>query len=199
MNKEPTRSPLAHLPGILAAVAALVAAVSTLYVNMHNGSATPSAEASAQVAAPPATTPAPAGAAAPDVKEAAPAPMQLRLDRVLVENDGSLGTTDWTFEVSAAGEPRFTLPLRSLSDKPGENLVHPPQPAQATSELSLPTNTQLRIEVKGWKRGFLAGSKAEVAGSGWISARDGKASVHVAGAKPASPAFTAYFVLVPGS
>jgi hypothetical protein len=194
-NESPPNSKLSHLPGILAASAALIAAVSTLYVNLHGSSAPPAATAPvAQTAAP-----APEAKAPSKPVEAAPqpVPMQLRLDRVQVENDGSVGTTDWTFEVSAAGEPRFTLSLPSLSDKPGDNLVHPPEPAQAMAELSLAPGQQLRIEVKGWKRGFLAGSGAGIAGSGWISTSNGKASIHVAGDKPKSPAFTLYFVVAP--
>jgi hypothetical protein len=193
MNNEPTsQSHLRHLPGILVAATALIAAVSTLYVNLRGGSA--SAEHRQAPAAPQAAPapPKPAAGAPPQ-----PVPMQLRLDRVQVENDGSMGTTDWTFEISAAGEPRFTLPLRSLSDKPGENLVHPPDPAQALAVMALAPNEQLRVEVKGWKRGFLPGSNAEIAGSGWIGAKEGKASIHVAGDKPKGPAFTLYFVVAP--
>jgi hypothetical protein len=195
MNNEPTsQSHLRHLPGILVAATALIAAVSTLYVNLRGGS-TPAEHPQVVAAAPQV---APASAAKPAVEAPPqPVPMQLRLDRVQVENDGSMGTTDWTFEVSAAGEPRFTLSLRSLSDKPGENLVHPPEPAQAMSEMALAPDEQLRVEVKGWKRGFLPGSSAEITGSGWIGAKEGKASVHVAGSKAKGPAFTLYFVMAP--
>jgi hypothetical protein len=194
MNNEPTsQSHLRHLPGILVAATALIAAVSTLYVNLRGGSASAEHRQAAPVA--PQAAPAPPKPAVEAPPQ--PVPMQLRLDRVQVENDGSMGTTDWTFEISAAGEPRFTLPLRSLSDKPGENLVHPPEPAQAMAEIALAPNEQLRVEVKGWKRGFLPGSNAEIAGSGWIGAKEGKASIHVAGDKPKGPAFTLYFVVAP--
>jgi len=195
MNSEPTsQSHLRHLPGILVAATALIAAISTLYVNLRGGSAP--AEHRPTVAAAPQV--APASARTPVVEAPPqPVPMQLRLDRVQVENDGSLGTTDWTFEISAAGEPRFTLGLRSLSDKPGENLVHPTEPSQAMAEMALAPNEQLRVEVKGWKRGFLPGSSAEIAGSGWIGAKEGKASIHVASDKPKGPAFTLYFVMAP--
>lgn len=198
MNNEPTgQSHLRHLPGILVAATALIAAVSTLYVNLRASSAPvehrrPAVAAATRAA--PASAPKPAAEALPQ-----PVPMLLRLDRVQVENDGSVGTTDWTFEIGAAGEPRFTLALPSLSDRPGENLVHPPEAAQATAELALAPNEQLRIEVKGWKHGFLPGSTAEITGSAWISAKEGKASVHVAGDKPKGPAFTLYFVVAPKS
>jgi hypothetical protein len=197
MNDEPTGpSHLRHLPGILVAATALIAAVSTLYVNLRGSSEI--SEHRTAVAAPaqplPASVPKSAAESLPR-----PAPMQLRLDRVQVENDGSVGTTDWTFEISAAGEPRFTQALPSLSDKPGENLVHPPEAAQAMAELALASNEQLRIEVKGWKHGFLPGSTAEITGSAWIGAKEGKASVHVAGDKPKGPAFTLYFLLAPKS
>ena len=194
MGNEPQKhSPLSHLPGILAAGAALIAAVSTLYVNMR-GADTP-AQA---VAVPPAVAPAgPASIAAPAAPAAEPRPMLLRLDRVQVENDGSLGTTDWTFEVSAAGEPRFTVTMPALNDRPGHNLARPPESEQAVAELVLAPDQQMQVVVKGWKQGFLAGSEAEVAGSAWISGKGGGPSLHVAGDKPKAPAFTLYFTLAP--
>ena len=192
MANEPSKSRLSHLPGILAAAAALIAAVSTLYVNMRN----PSAEAPpAQVQSSP---PAAAASVAPAPAEAAPEPraMLLRLDRIQVENDGSMGTTDWTFEVSAAGEPRFTLAMRALNDKPGHNLARPADPEQAATELLLAPDQQLQVTVKGWKEGLLAGG-AEVGGSAWVSGKAGNTSIRVASGQPKSPAFTLYFSIAP--
>jgi hypothetical protein len=192
-NEPPKHSKLSHLPGILAAAAALIAAVSTLYVNMRGSSAAPEAATRAQVSAPavPAKATAVAAKVAPEPKA-----VLLRLDRVQVENDGSMGTTDWTFEVSAAGEPRFTLPMRALNDKPGHNLVRPSDPAQASTELMLAPDEQLQVGVKGWKEGLLSGG-AEVSGTAWISGKTGSASIHVGADAKKSPAFTLYFVVAP--
>jgi hypothetical protein len=194
MGNEPSpNSRLRHLPGILAATAALIAALSTLYVNLR-GTSPPVQSPEHAAIAPPAAPSSVAPAALVD----GPAPEVLvRLDRVLVENDGSLGATDWTFEVSAAGEPRFTLPMRDLNDKPGHNLARPSDPSQAQAELMLAPDQQLQLQVKGWKKGFLVGSGAEISGSAWISGKPGNASIHVAGDKPKSPAFTLYFVVAP--
>jgi hypothetical protein len=196
MNNEPPKhSKLSHLPGILAAAAALIAAVSTLYVNMRSSSSTPEPATAASVATPldPATA-ATVAAATPAAPE--PRALLLRLDRVQVENDGSMGTTDWTFEVSAAGEPRFTLPMRALNDKPGHNLARPADPAQAVAELMLAPDQQLQVGVKGWKEGLLSGG-AEVSGTAWVSGKPGNTSIHVASDAPKSPAFTLYFTVAP--
>ena len=122
--------------------------------------------------------------------------MLLRLDRIQVENDGSMGATDWTFEVSAAGEPRFTLPMRALNDKPGHNLARPSDAEQAVAELLLAPDQQLQVGVKGWKEGLLSGG-AEVSGSAWISGKGGNTSLRVAGAEPERAAFTLYFTVAP--
>jgi hypothetical protein len=192
-NEPPKHSKLSHLPGILAAAAALIAAVSTLYVNMRGSSAAPEAATRAQVSAP--AVPAKATAV---VAKVAPEPkaLLLRLDRVQVENDGSMGTTDWTFEVSAAGEPRFTLPMPALNDKPGHNLARPSDPAQAVAELMLAPDQQLQVGVKGWKEGLLSGG-AEVTGAAWVSGKAGSTSIHVGSDAPKSPAFTLYFTVAP--
>jgi hypothetical protein len=197
MNHEPPKhSRLSQVPAILAGSAALIAAVSTLYVNLR-GSPAP-AEASATVSAPALPVEAPAPASPPAVEAAPKAKlMVVKLDRLQVENDGSVGSTDWTFEVSADGEPRFTLPMRGLTDKPGENLVRPPDPAQASTEVLFAPAKQVEIVVKGWKRGFLPGTGAEISGSTKVNWNFDKTTVHVAGDKPKGPAFTMYFTLAP--
>ena len=193
MNHEPPKnSRLSHLPGILAASAALIAAVSTLYVNLRPAPTDAAAPTQAAVPAAAKRKAAVAPAVAPEPKA-----VLLRLERVQVENDGSMGTTDWTFEVSAAGEPRFTLPMRSLSDKPGHNLARPADPGQAVAELLLAPDQQLQVAVKGWKEGFLPGSGAEVGGAAWVSGKPGTASIHVSADRPKSPAFTLYFTVEP--
>ena len=190
-NEPPKHSKLSHLPGILAGAAALIAAASTLYVNMRSPSSTPEPAPLAQVAAPAAPATVVAAQAAPE-----PRSMLLQLDRVQVENDGSMGTTDWTFEVSAAGEPRFTLPMPALNDKPGHNLARPSDPAQAVAELVLAPDQQLQVGVKGWKEGLLSGG-AEVSGSAWVTGKAGNTSIHVTSEAPKSPAFTLYFTIAP--
>jgi hypothetical protein len=197
MNQEqPRHSKAAQLTGVMAAAAALIAAMSTLYVNVRNQAAPAATPEPAVTAAP---APSASVAAAPAAVAAEPVTLVLRLDRVQVENDGSMGTTDWNFEISAAGEPRFTLPMRALNDKPGHNLVRPPDPDQAATELKLAPDQQLKLDVRGWREGLLGNSGAEVGGSGWISGKADKATIRLGGEAAKSPAFTLYFTLAPKS
>src|SRR5687767_120949 len=104
MSNEPKNSRVAHVPAILAGSAALIAAVSTLYVNLRGDapSSPPPAAVVQPVAAPveaaAASVPAPPAPLAPQV-------MTVRLDRVQVERDGSVGSTDWSFQVNANDKP----------------------------------------------------------------------------------------------
>jgi len=116
MNPEqPKHSKLGQLTGVIAASAALIAAVSTAYVNLRSQPAPASAPESAAAA-----VPGSAASASPAAVAAAPQPVALvlRLDRVQVENDGSMGTTDWNFEIRAAREPPFTPPVPPPGRKP---------------------------------------------------------------------------------
>jgi hypothetical protein len=197
-NEPPKHSRLSHVPAILAGSAALVAAVSTLYVNLR-GSSPAQAEAAATISAP-AMPPAgaPASASTPPVEHAPKAKLMLvKLDRLQVENDGSVGSTDWTFEVDVDGEPRFTLAMPSLTDKPGKNLVRPTDPGQASTEVLFLPAKQVEISVKAWKRGFLPGTDAEISGATKVNWNFDKTAVHLVGDKPKSPAFTLYFTLAP--
>jgi len=195
-NEPPNHSRLSHVPAILAGSAALIAAVSTLYVNLRGAPAP--VEVPATVSPPAAPVDAAAPAAVPPVDEAPKARvLVVSLDRVQVENDGSAGSTDWTFEVDADGEPRFTLAMPSLTDKPGKNLVRPDDDAHASAEVLFLPAKQVEIAVKGWKRGFLPGTGAEISGSTKVNWNFDKTTVHVAGDKPKSPAFTLYFTLTP--
>lgn len=185
------KSWLSHLPGILGGSAALLAAVTTVYVNMHGGrnNVTVSMPAPAQAA------PAPVAAAtAATNSKLAGDRVDLRLDRLLVRNDGSLGTTDWTFEVDVDGAPQFTLPMKALSDREGENLVKPASADQANADLEVPDNRNLPVVVKGWKRAWLAGrSLPDIQGSGWLSRGVTSVVVNAKSDKPKGPEFVMYF------
>jgi hypothetical protein len=200
MSNEP-KSRLSHVPAILAGSAAFIAAVSTLYVNLRDnkaGAEAPVAAASAESV--PAAMPAPAAAASAARAAAVsdePRPMLLRLERVQVDNDGSVGTTDWNFQVSVDGKPFYSVPMPSLSDVPGENLARPADAQAASVELALPTGKVAQLEVNGWKKGWLPGSRAEVSGSTPLGAGLREASVSVRTDKPKGPAFVLYFSLSP--
>lgn len=191
-NDQQKPSRVSHLPGILMGSAALIAAASTLYVNLRGDRAAPEArpavvapvEASAQVLA----------AAAPaTATPAGPRTLRLRLDRVQVDNDGSVGSTDWSFQVYADEQPLFTVPMPALSDKPGENLVRPADADQASAEVELPRDHNPKIMVKGWKKRLLPGTPAEVSGSAFLALGLNKTVVSLKTDQAKGPAFVMYF------
>jgi hypothetical protein len=192
-EQKPSR--IAHVPAILAGSAALIAALSTLYVNLRGDAhPAPAPEVRAQPVPAVAATASAAPVAAVPV---APQAQLLRLDRVQVDNDGSLGSTDWSFQVSVDGEPLFSLPMPGLSDEPGENLARPADPQAASAELKLPADKSVVLSVDGWKKGWLPGSKAEVTGKAWVASGFDKVSVTLQTDKPKGPRFVLYFSAAP--
>lgn len=190
MTNEQKPSRTAHVPGILMGTAALIAALSTLYVNLRGDSAS----------APTVEAPAPAIVATPDAvastAPAAPRKMRWRLDRVQVDDDGSMGSTDWTFQVSVDGEPRVSVAMPALSDKPGENLVRPADGQETSIDVELAGAQSVALAVNGWKKGGLGGS-GEVSGQQWLTSGLTKATVTLAGEKPKGPRFVLYFSATP--
>jgi hypothetical protein len=191
MNNEHKPSRISHVPAILAGSAALVAALSTLYVNLRGEPPAPEAPVVAVVA--PTVAPAPPEAAPAPTPPTGPRTLNLRLDRVQVDNDGSVGTTDWTFQVSADEQPLFTVPMPSLNDKPGHNLAKPADAAQAAADVEVPSGKSVSIKVSGWKKRLLPGTPAELSGSDWMTLGLGKTVVTLEGAKPGGPKFVLYF------
>lgn len=186
------KSWMAHLPGIMGGSAALIAALTTVYVNLR--SAPHENAGAAPVAA--AQTPANASAAAPASALARPqsTKMVLRLDRIRTENDGSLGTTDWVFEVDANGNPLYSLPVKSLDDSEGKNLRMIPASASVSSVLEVSNATATAVSVKGWKHGLLgAGGAPDVTGEGWLSSGIDTVTVAAKSAKPDRAGFVFYF------
>jgi hypothetical protein len=190
MTNEQKPSRTAHVPGILMGTAALIAALSTLYVNLRNEPAPVAAE----------VAPAPPVPATPDPASAAPAAarvVRVRLDRVQVDDDGSVGSTDWTFQASIDGEPRFSVAMPSLSDKPGENLARPADGQESSVDVELAGAKSVALTVNGWKKGLLGGARGEVSGSAWLASGVTKATVTVASDKPKGPRFVLYFTVAP--
>lgn len=200
-NHEHKPSRVAHVPAILAGSAALIAAVSTLYVNLR-GDAQPAPEpavveqtAPAAVATPDAAAPvaAPAAPAVPQV-------MTVRLDRVQVERDGSVGSTDWSFQVNANDKPLFAVAMPALDDTPGENLARPSESEEASAEVELPPGKNVEISVSGWKKkGWLPGARAEVSGKAWLATGINGTVVTLTTDKPKGPQFVLYFSVSPST
>lgn len=131
------RKPVLHLlPAILTGAAALVAALTTLYVNVQRDRA---ARAPVQAAhAPPAVAAVPVAASR----------VRLRIDRIAVLHDGSIGTTDWRFAVTADGQPVFVFTQDDLDDSGGRNVA---LPEGADGVVTLPADGGLQIGIQGWR------------------------------------------------
>jgi len=180
----------AHLPGILAGSAALIAALSTIYVNLRNTSHDSSNNgpaASTTLVAAPTSTPASSPIKTSEVA--------LRLQRIRVDNDGSFGTTDWTFEVDADGTPLYSLPVKSLDDREGRNLRMIPVDAPASGLVDVSDAKAVAVSVRGWKHGLIIGGVGapDVTGEGWLASGVDKVTVAVKSAEAGRGAFVFYF------
>lgn len=181
----------------MAGAAALIAAVTTMYVNLRADSGPATANSPAAITAP-------SVAAAPDASISpltpeGPRKLDLQLDRVQVDDDGSMGNTDWSFQVSVDGDALFLVPMPSLSDKPGENLARPTDRALAAAPVELQAGKTVALTVNGWQKGWRPGSRSEVSGQAWMSANAERVSVKLKGDKPKGPQFVLYFTASPSS
>jgi hypothetical protein len=142
-NKPTGGKPIAHVvPAILTGAAALIAALTTVYVNVRGDRQPQSQPAAATTAAPPATR----QPIAPVAQAARK--LQLQVDRIAVQHDGSPGTTDWRFTVEADGEPLFVFSQDDLDDSGGRNVA---VPEAAAGKLVLAPGARVRISVQGWR------------------------------------------------
>lgn len=182
----------AHLPGILTGSAALVAALTTVFINLRNdksGSPASAQAISVSAAATPGTS-----IPAAQTPAALSQSMELRLTRLRVDNDGTMGSTDWTFDIQAGGRSMFSVPFKSLSDKPGSNLVTPVDPALANIKLVLQSNKSAEIIVRGWKQGWVGKAVSpDVIGQAQLNAGDNALVIEAKSEKSHGPAFVLYF------
>jgi hypothetical protein len=175
---------LQHVPAILTGSAALIAALTTVYVNVRGNKDEPAQQPStpAAAAAPTATPPAPTAIA--------PEHVQLSLDRIAVEHDGSPGTTDWRFTVEADGEPLFAFQQDELDDQGGRNVA---RPADAAGALRL-AGKPVHIVIKGWRGSwFKGGSAPDATGEGMLMPSGNIQPLRVQAEKSEAGAFVFYF------
>lgn len=177
-----------QLPAKAAAVVVFLVALTTLAGNLlelRNKSREADEASPAAVPTPPAT-PAPSAPRTED--EAA----TLRVERIVVEHDGSPGTTDWRFAVLADGEPLFAFAQGDLDDGDGRN-VAVPRDAQGT--LHFRAGREVRIEVRGWResRLRLVAGEPDATGTGSIGAGTPAQAIRVAADDPAAGAFVFHF------
>jgi len=127
----------------------------------------------------------------------APAPAQdttatLRVERIVVEHDGSPGTTDWRFAVLADGEPLFAFAQDDLDDGDGRNVA---VPRDAQGALHFRTGSEVRIEVRGWResRLRLVQGAPDATGEGSIGPGTTARAIRVAAKDPDAGAFVFHF------
>jgi hypothetical protein len=185
------KKPLAHiLPAIPTGAAALIAALTTVYVNVRDDK--PAVErAQATQAVEPAPTASPVAAT-----ERKPEKFRLQLERIAVQHDGSVGTTDWRFAVEANGQPLFVFGQDDLDDTGGRNVALPKDVGATLRLLPGQPNT---IAIKGWRgsRLRLSTGAPDVQGEGVIGDGGIVAPVEVKAGEPASGTFVFYFSASP--
>jgi hypothetical protein len=186
-NKPTGGKPIAHVvPAILTGAAALIAALTTVYVNVRGDHPPPPQPAAATTVA----TPAARQPVAPVVQAARK--LQLQVDRIAVQHDGSPGTTDWRFTVEADGEPLFVFSQDDLDDSGGRNVA---VPEHAAGNLELAPGARVRITVQGWRgsRLRLVQGAPDVRGEGVLAAAGALAPLQVQAGEPGDGAFVFYF------
>jgi hypothetical protein len=185
-NKPTGGKPIAHVvPAILTGAAALIAALTTVYVNVRGDRPQPQPAVATSAA-----TPATRQAVAPVAQLARK--LQLQVDRIAVQHDGSPGTTDWRFTVEADGEPLFVFSQDDLDDSGGRNVA---VPEHAAGKLVLEPGARVRITVQGWRgsRLRLVQGAPDVRGEGVLTAAGALAPLQVQADEPGDGAFVFYF------
>ena len=186
------KKPVLHLlPAILTGAAALIASLTAVYVNVgHDKPAQP--DKVVATPAPHAAASLPATAAAPST----PRTLKLRLDRIAVRHDGSMGTTDWRFAVEMDGQPLLVFQQDDLDETGGRNVV---MPKDINSEVTVVPGKPSRIEVKAWRgsRLRLVEGEPDAHGEGALAGVGALAPLAVAAAKPEKGAFVLYFSAIP--
>jgi hypothetical protein len=182
-NKPSSGRPIVHVvPAILTGAAALIAALTTVYVNVRGDKAPHTTRTAPVVAA--------------QTVAAVPRKLRLQVERIAVQDDGSIGTTDWRFAVAADGQPLFVFGADDLDDTGGRNVV---LPGDAAGELELAAGKGTNISIDGWRgsRLRLTQGAPDVHGEGKLSAHGASASIRVAADPPGGGAFVFYFSATP--
>lgn len=187
MTEKPDKPWYALLPTRLAAIVVFLVALTTLVGNILE---LVDKRRHAAVPATPAATSRPAARRAPAVPE----DVRLRLDRIIVQHDGSPGTTDWRFTVEVDGEPLFAFQQDALDEQGGRNVA---MPEDAEGVLRLPRR-QAKVVVKGWRGSwFKFGAEPDARGEGWVSAGGSMGAIRVEAEEKEGGAFQFHFSTAP--
>lgn len=180
------KKPLLHvLPAILTGAAALIASLTAVYVNTRGDRQAAPQQVSQPVASQ-------AAASAPAPAASLPRAAHLRLDRIAVQHDGSMGTTDWRFAVELDDQPLFVFQQDGLDDTGGRNVV---LPKDVGSNVDITPGKPARLVVKAWRgsRLRLMEGEPDAQGEGTLAGTGALAPLAVAAARPEKGAFVLYF------
>lgn len=193
MSDDPKRPWYTQLPAKMAAVVVFLVAITTLIGNVMELVDKRSA------AAAPIPTPVPAAVpqSAPTAAAAVASPVEsdklrLQLERIAVENDGSMRTTDWRFSVEANGEPLLVVQQDEMDDTVGRNVV---LPEDAATVMRLAEGQRSTLTIKGWRgsRLRMPGTAPDVTGEGTIASTGALTPIRVGAADSGAGVFMFYF------
>ena len=192
MDERNPRPWYAQLPAKLAAIVVFLVALTTLVGNLFELVDKRAAPVAVPVAPEPSSQAGPASQSQPALREG---PVELRIDRIVVEHDGSPGTTDWRFSIEVDGEPMLAFQQEALDDTEGRNVA---VPAEASLRVRLGERGNARILVKGWRGSWLKfGSDPDATGEGWLTAAGGIGTIRVAADDAGAGAFMFHFSTTP--
>ena len=193
MSDDSKRPWYTQLPAKMAAVVVFLVAITTLVGNVMNlvdKRRAAASEATSPAPTEPATTtttsPAWAARAAHSDK------FRLQLDRIIVQSDGSIRTTDWRFSVEADGQPVFVVQQDEMDDSVGRNVV---LPEDAATAIRLAPGQRANLMVKGWRgsRLRIPGTEPDVRGEGVVAAAGAVTPIRVSAGDLDAGAFVFYF------
>ncbi|ALN79941.1 hypothetical protein [Lysobacter antibioticus] len=180
-----------RVPAISIALVAFLVALTTLINNVREiGGLKEKPTTPAAPSQPVATTP---------VKPAAPqAPARytvlLTLEKIEVVNDGTNGSTAWSFDVSAGGQDLFALPSRDYLDSEAERIVTPRPTDPSMGRVVLVAGQEMLVKISGRSSGLI--SKAAASGSATLLAERPLAPVRVVAGDGRDGEFIFHFATV---
>lgn len=191
MSDDPKRPWYTQLPAKMAAVVVFLVAITTLVGNVMELVDKRRVAASSRPAV---ASQAAKGTNAPVAVVRTPKSdrLRLRLERIAVESDGSIATTDWRFSAEANGEPLFVFQQDEMDDTVGRNVV---LARDTHTILRLAEGQRATLTIKGWRgsRFRLPGTEPDVTGEGVIASTGAVAPIRVGARSNEAGAFVFYF------
>ncbi|MGO1069368.1 hypothetical protein [Lysobacter sp. CA199] len=191
MSDDENKRWYTRVPAISIALVAFLVALTTLVNNVREIGGLKDKDKPSAAASP---TP-----AAPAVKPAEPkAPSRysvlLTLDKIEVLNDGSNGSTTWSFDISAGGQDLFQLPSRDYLDNEEGREVKPRTSDPSIGRVVLVPGQEMLIKISGRSAGLI--SKLSASGTATLVADRPLAPVRVLGGDGRDGEFIFHFSTV---